>query len=695
MRAIIAILLTSALCLAATPPLATAADGAARTPGAAALRELPVRWDGAGRNASGQRTSSPARVPAGTSVIGLDWGGDEAALVEMRTRDEDGWSSWTEVHAEEHEGPDPHSDEAAAATTWSDPVIVSDADAVQFRSDSATLTAVAVVVEEGAEPSATYSAQAAEPTASSSSVPAPRIIRRSEWGADESLRAEDGPHYDETVRFAVVHHTAGTNDYSASESARIVRGIYEYHTRARGWDDIGYNFLVDKYGQVFEGRFGGVDAAVQGAHAAGFNSGSVGIAVLGDYRDRALGQTARTALEELLAWKFTVHHTSPTGTTTEVAGGGSRFPEGDTVQVRRIIGHRDVGYTTCPGSIRDIISNGSLATSVRNRMGQQIHTDAPDAPWASVIGDPTELTAFTTSSADWTLRIRDAGGTVVHEQTWQGQSRVTGTWDHRDDRGGWLDTGTYRATFSARLANGSALDPITIPVELGIALPEWTPLTGDWNGDGATQRAWWHGGNWVIENGNDIISFRYGRPQDAPIIGDWDADGQDEIGIIRDREWHLRYRYAGGNADRTFIYGRMTQGDVPIVGDWNADGRDDIGIIREREWHLRMSLTGGNAHRTFIYGRMTDGDIPMIGDWNGNGQDGIGIVRGDTWHLKARPSAGVADWTFNYGRMTAGDIPVTGDWDGDGTDRIGVVREQDWLLRDELSAGPATQTWGG
>ena len=106
---------------------------------------------------------------------------------------------------------------------------------------------------------------------------------RASRGRRTSRSAAPPPKYSDAVHFAVVHHTAGSNNYTRGESAAIVRGIEIYHVKGNGWNDIGYNFLVDKYGQVFEGRYGGVDKAVIGAHAEGFNTGSVGVAVLGSY----------------------------------------------------------------------------------------------------------------------------------------------------------------------------------------------------------------------------------------------------------------------------------------------------------------------------------------------------------------------------------------------------------------------------
>ena len=114
----------------------------------------------------------------------------------------------------------------------------------------------------------------------------PKIVPRSGWKADEKI-VRAAPRYAPVLRFAVVHHTAGSSAYRPEESAAIVRGIELYHVKANGWNDIGYNFLVDRYGQVFEGRGGGMQRNVIGAHAEGFNTGSVGIAVIGTYSGKA------------------------------------------------------------------------------------------------------------------------------------------------------------------------------------------------------------------------------------------------------------------------------------------------------------------------------------------------------------------------------------------------------------------------
>src|SRR6185369_298026 len=135
----------------------------------------------------------------------------------------------------------------------------------------------------------------------------PPLLGREAWGANEAIRRAP-PTYAKSVQFALVHHTAGSNSYTASQSAAIVRGIEVYHVKGNGWNDIGYNFLVDKYGQVFEGRAGGIERNVIGAHSQGFNTGSVGIAVIGTYDKSGLPVPARTALEQLLSWRLDVAH---------------------------------------------------------------------------------------------------------------------------------------------------------------------------------------------------------------------------------------------------------------------------------------------------------------------------------------------------------------------------------------------------
>ncbi|MFF7730761.1 peptidoglycan recognition protein [Streptomyces sp. NPDC008001] len=178
--------------------------------------------------------------------------------------------------------------------------------------------------------------------------PRPRIVTRAGWGADESLR-ESGFVYTGAVRAAFVHHTASGNRYSCSQSPSLVRGIYRYHVVSSGWRDIGYNFLIDKCGTIYEGRAGGVARPVKGAHTLGFNSNSMGIAVLGTFGTSNPAGAAVDAVADLTAWKLGLFGANPAGTTTLVSGGGNLFKKGTKAKLKVISGHRDGFSTECPG----------------------------------------------------------------------------------------------------------------------------------------------------------------------------------------------------------------------------------------------------------------------------------------------------------------------------------------------------------
>ena len=178
---------------------------------------------------------------------------------------------------------------------------------------------------------------------------APAIVPRRGWNADEKIRRA-GPSFAAALRVAVVHHTAGANGYTAAQAPAIVKAIQLYHVKGNGWNDIGYNFLVDRFGTVYEGRYGGIERNVVGAHAEGFNTGSVGVAVLGEYGSLAVTAKARSSLAALLAWRLDVAHVDPATTQSFISGGNARFGAGLPVFLRTVSGHRDTGFTDCPGS---------------------------------------------------------------------------------------------------------------------------------------------------------------------------------------------------------------------------------------------------------------------------------------------------------------------------------------------------------
>ena len=199
----------------------------------------------------------------------------------------------------------------------------------------------------------------AAPVASAASISQPPIVLRAGWGADERLRfdssgKETWPPAFYPVQKLIVHHTASQND--DPDPAATIRSIYYYHAVTQGWGDIGYNFLIDEAGRIYEGRHtfdppsasppgeDGRGYGVTGAHAYGYNSGTVGIALLGTLNNQDATPAARSALESLLAWESDRHGIDPQGASlyvNPVNGTQATFPN--------IAGHRDVGATECPG----------------------------------------------------------------------------------------------------------------------------------------------------------------------------------------------------------------------------------------------------------------------------------------------------------------------------------------------------------
>jgi hypothetical protein len=153
------------------------------------------------------------------------------------------------------------------------------------------------------------------------------------------------------VRAAYVHHTVSTNDYSPEEAPAIVLAICRYHRNSNGWDDVGYNFLVDKYGTVYEGRAGGVDRAIVGAQAQGYNAQTTGISNIGTHTSVRQSDAALAAMARLIRWKLPLHGVPTDGRATLTSAGGStnRFPSGRAVTIDRVAGHRDGNRTSCPG----------------------------------------------------------------------------------------------------------------------------------------------------------------------------------------------------------------------------------------------------------------------------------------------------------------------------------------------------------
>ena len=317
---------------------------------------------------------------------------------------------------EAEDGPDPRSRERRAKG-WriGNPWWVGESDRIQARAIGDVTRIKAHLV---------WSPATLIPLREPAATVTPPIVPRSTWGADERIR-RGPPTYATGVRFAIVHHTAGRNGYSRAEAAAIVKGIQLFHVQGNGWNDIGYNFLVDRFGTVYEGRFGGVDRNVVGAHAQGFNTGSVGIALLGTYEDVPPSAAAQDAIARLIAWRLDVAHVDPTAFITFISGGSDRYPGGVPVLVNGVSGHRDTGFTACPG---DVLYGrlGAIAASARSAGGLKIFE-----PKAAVSGSSIRVRAR--------LSQPRAGRSPSRAQRSRGRS-----WRRHGD-GGRLDVGVGRS----------------------------------------------------------------------------------------------------------------------------------------------------------------------------------------------------------------------------------------------------------
>jgi len=305
----------------------------------------------------------------GFATVGVTWTGPSDADLDITARtSDDGGATWSARNPMEVEALD-----TEATSGGSAPLVVGDVDRVEVTVEGVAAEDVRdvelVVIDpgEGAVDRAASDGAADDAftpfgkgaggvvrlpsaVATGDQHDGPAIRSRAAWGADESLMTWT-PRQGQ-VKGAVIHHTAGTNSYTSSQVPSIIRGIYTYHAKTRGWGDIGYNFLVDKWGRIWEGRAGGVELEIVGAHALGVNDETVGVSVLGNYQQATVTHAAVRGVIDLLAWKLALHGVPARGYTTL-----------DGSREARISGHRDVASTACPG-----ISIYQRMTEIRSKV---------------------------------------------------------------------------------------------------------------------------------------------------------------------------------------------------------------------------------------------------------------------------------------------------------------------------------------
>ncbi|HEV7938804.1 MAG TPA: N-acetylmuramoyl-L-alanine amidase [Solirubrobacteraceae bacterium] len=294
-------------------------------------------------------------------LVGVEWQGSAQEKISLRFRGRDGrWASWVSAGANGH-GPDvrPATDRQVGEPIWTGGTT-----SVQIRAAGRVSDAKLHLVNVEGNAEAGRNGRTAAPLALTASLPLatpelsagagqPPIIARKAW-AREMAPPKVTPEYG-AVEMAFVHHTENPNGYGAGAVPAMLRAIYMFHRYVNGWNDIGYNFVVDLYGRVFEARAGGIDQPVVGAQAGGYNLYSTGIAVLGTFSSTPISKAARDSLEKLLAWKLSLHGVPAHGRVTvkvNPAGASySRFPANARVSLPRIAGHRDGDATECPGNV--------------------------------------------------------------------------------------------------------------------------------------------------------------------------------------------------------------------------------------------------------------------------------------------------------------------------------------------------------
>lgn len=412
----------------------------------------------------GQRAFEPRGSVSRFTLAGVRWRGPGKVLFRTRARDGQ-WSPWRAGAPEPEDGPDPASREQSAKG-WriGNPWWVGESDRIQARAIGDVTRIKAHLV---------WSPATLIPLRAPSATVTPSIVPRSSWGADERIR-RGPPSYATGVRFAVVHHTAGQNGYSRAEAAAIVKGIQLFHVQGNGWNDIGYNFLVDRFGTVYEGRFGGVDRNVVGAHAQGFNTGSVGVALLGTYEDVSPSAAAQDAIARLLAWRLDVAHVDPTAFLTFISGGSDRYPTGVPVLLNGVSGHRDTGFTACPGNLL-YGRLGAIAASARGVGGLKIFE-----PKAGMSGSSIRVRGRLSQPQSWTVAFEDASGIETARGGGTGTA-VDWTWESAGAPSGsytWtISAGAARpASGTLRAGGGSA------PLAIGTLAAEPEAISP--NGDG-------------------------------------------------------------------------------------------------------------------------------------------------------------------------------------------------------------------
>ncbi|MGI5245373.1 FG-GAP-like repeat-containing protein [Dactylosporangium sp. CA-139066] len=425
----------------------------------------------------------------------------------------------------------------------------------------------------------------------------PQINRRAAWGADEQVM-DWRPQYATYVKAVAVHHTATGNDYTESDVPKILRSIYQYQTVSRGWGDIGYNVLVDRFGRLWEGRSGGLSRPVVGAQAGGFNTGTAGIAMIGDYRTTAVPPAVVESAAHYAAWKLSLSQAiDPRGSVTLTGGGStSKYPAGTAVTVPRIFPHRQTNPTECPGAkgmdalpairsraaelLGDLVKPGTVRAvlaayrpvdgTVRLAGAPEpIFTSGPNeiAAPADYDGDgKTDIATWSPTTGNWTILLSGEGRTTAQ---WGLPGDVPAPADYDGD--GKADLAVFRPANGVWYIKGVG--------ELQLGQPGDQPVPGDYTGDGRAEPAIWRPstGLWAIRA---IREWQFGEPGAIAVPADYNGDGTVEPAI-----WSPSTQQFTVEGQAPVRLG--DPGDLPVPGQYDGDGRADLAVYHDGRFDVR------------------------------------------------------------------------------------------------------------
>ncbi|MGZ6752564.1 MAG: FG-GAP-like repeat-containing protein [Nocardioides sp.] len=651
-------------------------------------------------------TSVPEPV-VGYGAVGVTW--EHGAQVpdtqlgfQVRTRTGADWSSWITLPYDAEHAPDPDSAEGRHARPGTDPLLVGEVDQVQVRATSQTGTvpadmklavvdpgkATRTVVSRGALDTNTMDGSSAptQPSALTGSIasdegrislsaaaytPKPVIYSRAQWGADERMRDKSSLHYYE-VHAGFVHHTVNANDYTRAEVPGIIRSIYAYHTQSKGWSDIGYNFLVDRFGRVWEGRYGGVDRPVVGAHTLNYNDYSFAMSAIGNYDIHQPSEAMVQAYGALFAWKLSLHGVNAASTKQWV---GSKY-------FQAINGHRDAGQTACPGrylyaripDIRKLAAAAQRGWSGRQLESNLASTVHPDL----VVRRKSDGQAFILPTGGLTQFNNPVSlpTTIAADDTVVPSPDLTG-----DGEGDLL---VRHADGSSQVYPGTGKGGVAAPLATSTVFAGHTLVTavGDLDGDGFNDvvarrvenpRLDLYSGNGKGGFTRHLLGTGWGGFTMLAATGDLDRDGFADL-LARDTTGRLwLYRGTGTKAlgGRVQVPGSWGSYDtITGFGDYSGDGRADL-LVRspgQPAYVLPSRGDGTFGHALGPITRAQSADSLLGADLTGNAAPDL-LTRTGT-RLAVLPNNG----TFEVGAPIATGVDASGadllmnagDWDRDG-----------------------------